>query len=223
MKVTNSNPMGKKEIQMEKKVVVESMANVRISFTDPLVNDKDFDFVLFAIQSTDGGVNVGPKLFVFDHRPEVFWAARAVNPDVAGEDRRKTKEALARAVRQPAKVVVMEKTDGGGEKTFHYVNLYPTDEKQPGALFSMTSYTGKHNAGFSVKENNALWSWKSESSSRTGAHWEMVLVVLTDETHRVIVNSYGYANIGHSDENLTVVGAEIRQMSEEDLVIDFEP
>lgn len=205
---------------MEKKMVVQAAAaNVRIGSSNPLVGDKDF--VRFAIQSTGGGVSVGRKLFVFDHRPATLRAAKAINPDASWEDRRKTEDALAEAVRQPAKVVVMEKTDG--DKTFHYVNLSPANDQKPAALFSETSYTGKHNAGFNVKENGSLWSWTSESSSRTGAHWELVLVALTDETHKVIVDSYGYANIGHSDENLTVIGADIRQMAEEELVVDLEP
>lgn len=203
----------------EKKVVVETVANVRISCTDLLVGDKGF--VRFAIQSTGGGVNVGRKLFVFDHRSATLQVAKAINPDALWEDRRKAEKSLTETVRQPAKVVVMEKTDG--EKTFYYVNLYPANGQEPAALFSKTLYTGKHNAGFKVKEDNALWSWTSESSSRTGAHWEMVLVALTDDIQKMIVSSYGYANIGHSDENLTVIGADIRQMSEEDLVIDLEP
>ena len=205
---------------MEKRKVVEAVANVRISSASPLVGDKDF--VRFAMQSTGGGINVGHKLFVFDHRSATLQAAKAKNPEASWEDRRKAEEALAEAVRQPAKVVVMEKTDG--DKTFYYVNLYPTNgQKKPTALFSETSYVGKHNAGFSVKEDGALWSWRSESSSRTGAHWELVLVALTDETHKVIVDSYGYANIGHSDENLTVIGADIRQVAEEEFVVDLEP
>jgi len=202
---------------MEKKMVVQAVANVRISCNNPLVGDKDF--VRFAIQSTGGGVSVGRKLFVFDHRPATLQAAKAISPEASWEDRRKAEDALAEAVRQPAKVVVMEKTDG--DKTFHYVNLYPANGQKPAALFSESAYTSKHNAGFSVKEDGALWSWTSESSSRTGAHWELVLVALTDETHKVIVNSYGYANIGHSDENLTVIGADIRQMAEEELVVDL--
>jgi hypothetical protein len=204
---------------MEKKRIIDAVANVRISSASPLVGDKDF--VRFTIQSTGGGVNVGRKLFVFDHRPATLQAAKAINLEASWEDRRKVEEVLTEAVRQPAKVVVMEKTDG--DKTFHYVNLYPSNGQKPTALFSETSYTGKHNAGFSVKEDGALWSWRSESSSRTGAHREMVLVALTDETHKVIVDSYGYANIGHSNENLTVIGADIRQMAEEELVVDLEP
>jgi len=204
---------------MEKKRIIDAVANVRISSASPLVGDKDF--VRFAIQSTGGGVNVGRKLFVFDHRPATLQAAKAINLEASWEDRRKVEEVLAEAVRQPAKVVVMEKTDG--DKTFYYVNLYPTNGQKPTVLFSETTYTGKHNAGFSVKEDGALWSWRSESSSRTGAHREMVLVALTDETHKVIVDSYGYANIGHSDKNLTVIGADIRQMAEEELIVDLEP
>jgi hypothetical protein len=204
---------------MEKKMIVQAVANVRIGSSNSLVGDKDF--VRFAIQSTGGGVSVGRKLFVFDHRPATLQAAKAINPDASWEDRRKAEDALAEAVRQPAKVVVMEKTDG--DRTFHYANLYPANGQKPTALFSETSYTGKHNAGFSVKDDGALWSWTSESSSRTGAHWELVLVALTDEAHKVIVDSYGYANIGHSDENLTVIGADIRQMAEEELVVDLEP
>lgn len=206
---------------MEKKMVAQAVANVRISTASPLVGDKDF--VRFAIQSTGGGVSIGRKLFVFDHRSATLQAAKAINPKASWEDRRKAEEVLAEAVRQPAKVVVMEKTDG--DKTFHYVNLFPVNgqSQKPTALFSETCYTGKHNAGFSVKEDSALWSWTSESSSRTGRHWELVLVVLTDETHKVIIDSYGYANIGHSDENLKVIAADIRQMAEEELVVDLEP
>ncbi|MBI5222711.1 MAG: hypothetical protein HY980_04450 [Candidatus Magasanikbacteria bacterium] len=204
---------------MEKKMVVQTVANVRIGVANPLVGDKNF--VRFAIQSTGGGVSVGRKLFVFDHRPAVLQAAKAIISDASWEDRRKAEESLTEAIRQPAKVVVMEKTDG--DKTFHYVNLYPANGQNPTALFSETAYTGKHNAGFSVKEDGTLWSWMSESSSRTGAHWELVLVALTDETHKVIVESSGYANIGHTDENLTVIAADIRQMAEEELVVDLEP
>lgn len=204
---------------MEKKKVVEAVANVQISTSGMLVGEKDF--VRFAIQSTGGGVSVGRKLFVFDHRPATLQAAKAINPDASWEDHRKAEEALTEAVRQPAKVIVMEKTDG--EKAFYYVNLYPANGQKPVALFSEMSYTGKHNAGFNVKEDNGLWSWASESSSRTGAHREMVLVTLTDEVHKVIVDSYGHTNIGHTNENLTVIGAKISQMSEEDLVVDLEP
>lgn len=206
---------------MEKKRVVEVVANIQISTSSfgMLVGDRDF--VRFAIQSTGGGVSVGRKLFVFDHRTATLQAAKAINPEASWEDRSKSQEVLAEAVRQPAKVVVMEKTDG--DKVFHYVNLYSANGQKPTALFSKTSYTGKHNAGFEVKEDNGLWSWTSESSSRTGAHREMVLVTLTDEAHKVIVDSYGFANIGHTDSNLTVIGEVIGQMSEEDLVVDLEP
>lgn len=204
---------------MEKKKVVEAVADVRIDLSSPLVGDKDF--VRFAIQSTGGGVRLGHKLFVFDHRPATFRAARAIELEVSYEDRRKSEGALVEVVQQPAKVVVMEKTDG--DKTFHYVNLYPANGQKPVALFSSTLYTGKHNAGFSVREDKAIWSWRSESSSHTRAHWEMVLVAMTDKTHEVIVDSYGYANIGHGDENLTIIGAEIWRMTEEEFVLGLEP
>ena len=204
---------------MEKRKVVEAVANVWLSAASLLVGDRDF--VRFEIQSTGGGVNVGRKLLVFDRRLDTLQAAKAINPDASREDRRKAEDALAEAVRQPAQVVVMEKTDG--DKTFHYVNLYPANGHKPTALFSETPYTGKHNAGFEIKKNNGLWSWTSKSSSRTGAHWEMVLVALTDETHKVIVKSYGYANIGHTDKNLTVIGPDIRQMAEVEYAVDPEP
>lgn len=200
---------------MEKKKVAEAVANVRIGNTDFLVSEKGF--VRFVIQSTGGGVEIGQKLFVFDHRSATIQAAKAINPDVSWEDRHKAEEALTETVRQPAKAIVMEKTDR--DKTFHYVNLYPANGQKPVALFSETLHIGKHNAGFEIKEDNVLWSWTSESSSRTGAHWELVFVALTDDAHKVIFNSYGYANIGHSDENLTVIGTNIRQIAEEELAV----
>lgn len=200
---------------MEKKKVAEAVTNVRIEIADFLVSEKGF--VRFVVQSTGGGVKVGKKLFVFDHRSATLQATKAINPDMSWEDRHKAEEALTEAVRQPAKAIVMEKTDR--DKTFHYVNLYPANGQKSMALFSETLHTGKHNAGFKIKEDNALWSWTSESSSRTGAHWELVFVALTDDVHKVIFNSYGYANIGHSDENLTVIGTDIRQMAEEELAV----
>lgn len=206
-------------MEKRKVKVVEAVANVRIGVASSLVGDKNF--VRFAIQSTGGGVNVGRKLFVFDHRPATLQAAKAINPEASWEDRCKAEKALAEAVQQPAKVVVMEKTDGN--KTFHYINLYSANGQKPTALLAEVSFIGKHNAGFDIREDNSLWSWTSESSSRTGAHRELVMVALTDETHRVIVDSYGYANIGHTNENLTVIGANIRQMTEEELVVDLEP
>ena len=207
---------------MKKRKVVEAVAKVEISTTGFQVNE---EFVRFAIQSIGGGVCVGRKLFVFDHRPATIQAAKAIKPNKAPwESRRKAEEALAAlsaAVRQPAKVVVMEKVDG--ERTFPYVNLYLTKGQEPTALFATTSYVGKHNAGFEFAEDNAFWSWGSESTSRTSRHWEMVLVTLTDDDHKVIVDSYGYANIGHSDKNLTVITTDIRQMASEELAVGFQP
>ncbi len=205
---------------MDKIKVVEGIANVRISSTRSMTMDPK-GFVRFAIQS-QGYVEVGRKLFVFDHRASsTLEAAKAIKPDAEWDEAQKALSVLAEAVNQPAKVVVMKKVDD--EKEFFYVNLYPANGLRPTALFFETLYVEKHNAGFNVKEDNSLWTWKSESSSRTGAHREMVLVALTDDDHQIIVDSYGHANIGHTDENLTVIGAEIRKMSEEDLVVDFEP
>ena len=204
---------------MKKRIVEVAVARVEIGIgVEPQVNDRGF--LRFTIQSTGGGVDVGRKLFVFDHRPAVLRVVKKViDPKALWEDRRKAEDTLVKTIRQPAKVVVMEKTDK--KKTFYYVNLYPVNgQKQKlTALFSKTSYISKHNAGFEVKEDNAFWSFTSESSSRTGRHQEMVLVALTDDDHKVIVDSYGYANIGHSDKNLTVVGSKIRQMAEEELAV----
>lgn len=203
-----------------KEVFTVIAANVRISNTNLLVSSNK-GFVRFAIRSISGGVNTGRELFVFDHRSATLQAAKAFNLEAPWEDRCKAEEALDEAIRQPAEIVVMEKTVG--EKTYPYIKLYPTNGQKSTLLFSETSYTGKHNAGFEIKKNNSLWSWTSESSSRTGRHWEMVFVALTDETRKVIVKSYGYANIGHSNENLTVIGSDICRMSEADLAVNMQP
>lgn len=206
---------------MEKEVVTEAVAKVQISCNVSCLGGKDF--VRFMVQSTGGGVCLGRRLYVFDHRPEVVKAAKmieAFNSSVDNKARDEAKKSLEDVFHQSAKVVVMEKSDKS--ESFQYLNLFPTDQS-PTALLSETSYIGKHNASYNIKQDSGLWTWTSESSSRTGCHTELVLVALTDNDHKVIVYSDGYANISHSDDNLLVIGFDIQQMPEEDQIIDFEP
>jgi len=182
--------------------------------TEVKIRDKVLDhpvhrgFVRFTIQSTGGGVEKGQRLYVFDHRPATLGVAKAIwNGQRA---KLEGKKELQTVVSHPAKIVVMEKVVGE-DRVYPYINLFPANGQEPTALLSETLYVGKHNACFKIRENNGLWSWTSESFSRTGRHQEMVLVALTDDDHRIIVDSYGYVNIGHSDEHLTMIDAEIRR------------
>ena len=200
-----------------KEKILETNANISLR---PWIDDMELGqgFVKLCIRSSEGA-NMGEKLYVFDHRPEVVESvAKAVGENGTWDDM----SMAAKAIDKPAKVIVMKKRVyiGETEREFLYINLFPIkDGKIPTTLLARVVLVGKHNANFSIMENHALWSWKSRSSSRTGRHWGMELVSLTDEAHCVIVKE----NI-RGDVSLTVLGLERRdRVPEEEFVIGFEP
>lgn len=201
---------------MEREKVIEIVAKVRIPVTKLSVSDQNF--VRFAIQPTGGKVNVGPTLFVFDHRPATLLSAKVslINQDAPWKDHQRVKGNLVRAVQQPAKVVVMKKFNK--KRTFYYVNLYPVNKEKPSALFSQTSYRGNADTGLTIKEDRSLWSWTSESSSPSDLRWKMILVALTDEKRRITVKSHGCLDSGQPAKSFIVISDDIRQIAEEELL-----
>ncbi len=170
----------------------------------------------FFVQSINVGENQGRRLYINDHRIEVICAARKVKyGSLLG--RKKSEEELEKAIRQPAKVEVMEKI--GSERSFYYINLYQANVQKYMNLFSRSSYISNNNAEFGVKLNDALWSWESVSSSPSGHHKEMVFLALTNDTHKVIIDSHGCANNSDTDKNFTVIDSQIRRLSEKEFSI----
>lgn len=200
-----------------KEKILEVDANISLR---PKISDMELGqgFVRLCFQSNEG-VNRGEKLYIFDHRPEVVESvAKAVGENGTWEDINKA----IKAIEKSATVIVMKKRVYIGETKmeFPYINLFPIkDGKIPTTLLSRVVLIGKHNANFWVLENHALWSWRSRSFSRTGRHWGMEMVCLTDEAHRIIVKE----NIrGHV--SLTVLGLERRdRVSEEEFIVGWEP
>jgi hypothetical protein len=83
-------------------------------------------------------------------------------------------------------------------------------------LFSVTQYTGKHNAGYSIQKDESIFSFRSDSSSRTGRHEEMLLLALTDKKNKLAVYKDGYANVGHGGPQIVLLGSNIKEMAEEE-------
>lgn len=178
----------------------------------PVFGDNN-EFVRFSVQSTGGGVNTGNTLFIFDHRSASVAAAKEIK--AIGWAPNKLKDVFE----ELAKVVIVEKKDG--VKTFFYINLYPVEARgEATALLEESGYFGKHNAGFKKRSDKSFWSWQSESSSRTGAHHEMVLVSLTDDDHKILMHTSGYANNFHEQGNMRDIGLNFRRISEEELAAE---
>lgn len=211
--------MERKSIEsIEKKKVLDVCANIKVGAVNPSV---DGNFIRTEIQSTGGGVVRGQRLFIFDHRATTLDAARHLleiddTKWDKWEERRRRERIFLEAFNQPARVVVIEKK---ADKAFYYINLYPAYGQQPKALFAKTVLTCKHNAGYKIKENKSLWSWESKGSSRTGMHAELVIVSITDDAHRIIIDAHGYANIGHTCLNNIIIDSGIKQMSDEELAL----
>lgn len=187
---------------MERRKVVEAVANIDI-FIERGVEILPA-FARFFVQSINVGENQGRRLYINDHRIEVICAAKKVKyGSLLG--RKKSEEELEKTIRQPARVEVMEKIEGNIK--FYYINLYQKEEniQESKSLLSASSYSSKNNAEFEVKLDDALWRWKSVSSSSNGYHKEILLLTLTDEAHKVEIESRGYANNGNTDKNLAVL------------------
>lgn len=202
---------------MEKEKVIKAVARVQISVNNFWVDDRNF--VRFTVQSRGRGLNLGDELFVFDHRPATRQPAieMAFARQAPWKDPRRVKLTLAEAVKKPARVIVMKKSNQ--KRTFYYVNLFPTKEK-PSALFSQTSYRGT-DTGLTIREDQSFWSWTSQSSSPSNLCWKMILVALTDERRRIVIKGHGCFDISQTDKNLTVISNDIQQMTEEKLLADF--
>jgi len=202
---------------MEKEKVIKVVARVLIPINNFWVDDRNF--VRFTIQSCGRGFSFGDELFVFDHRPATRQPAREMilTHKAHLKDPRRVKAVLAEVVKQPAKVMVMKGSNK--RRTFYYVNLFPTREK-PSALFSQTSYRGNADTGFTIKEDQSFWNWTSQSSSSSDLRWKMILVALTDKRRQIVVKSHGCFDISQADKNLIVIGNDIRQMTEKELLAD---
>lgn len=201
---------------MKKIKVIEAVANADI-FTEGKLELFPM-FVRFVVQA-NSGVNRGHRLYISDHRQEVIRAARTVyhSPALEREKYLIAKEELKRVIKLPAKVEVMEKIEN--ERSFYYINLYQANVQKYMNLLSISSYISNDKAEFEVKSNEALWSWESISSSPSGRYKEMVLLALTNDTHKVIIDSHGCANNGHTDKNFTVIDSQIRRLSEKEFSI----
>lgn len=187
---------------MERRRVVEAVANIDIFLKGGV--EVLPAFARFFVQSINIGKNQGRRLYINDHRIEVICAARKVKYGSL-LDRKSSEKELEKTIRKPARVEVMEKIEGN--KRFYYINLYQKEEniQKCTSLLSVSSCSSKNNAEFEVKLNNALWSWKSVSSSSNGYHKEILFLTLTDEVHKVEIESSGYANNGNNNKNLTVI------------------
>lgn len=198
----------------DKEVVARLPARVLIGrFIDFEISLSN-DFVRFAFQSTGGGVEVGPKIFVFDHRKETidFVKEKGNNLDF------RQKEEFLKVLNVTANVVVVKKTSDKGE--IEFINLFNISLKEKiVGLLSVTMYTEKHNAGFNIEEDNALFSFESRSSSRTGRHVEMLFLALTDDDHCVAIYKNGYANVGHDEPKIVRMGKECEEFSEEEYTL----
>ena len=195
--------------EFSKRKILDAVANVAIKPME-IRTDRE-GFVKFTIQSVNGGVVVGPKLFIYDHRPTVIGTAQMSHSLWIEE--------LERAVNTPARAVVMEKASEVDRKQFFYINLYPAKDP-PSALLSQHSYVSKHNAGYKFRLADPLWIWQSQSNSRTGRHHEFILVAITGKDHRVVIESSGYANIGHTDKGITIVGLDRQQISIDEYALE---
>ncbi len=116
-------------------------------------------------------------------------------------------------------------------KTLYYISRYNPDEFSIEKDESFWSWwilikeisKGEYQAGYRIEKDGSIWEWESEInesfSQKPKTGWcrneELVVLALTDDTHRVVVKSHE-VKIGHSNKNLTVIGTDILQMSEEE-------
>lgn len=197
------------EDKADKKVIAQLPARVSIEGFMKFEISLQNEFVRLAFQSTGGGVEIGPKIFVFDHRKETVDFVRNNSSDL---DCQQMHEFL-KVLNTSAKVVVMRKHSKNIET--EYINLFSLSSKEKCiGLLSVTNYIDKCNAGFSVEENGALYSWQSDSSSRTGRHKEMIFLALTDSGHRAAIHKSGYANVGHDEPKIVYLGECYKEIPE---------
>lgn len=179
------------EFSSIKEEEIVRIANIQISiFKWNWRLEEERKFVMFVVKPTNFFCPPPFSLFfqlpVYDYRPEVVEAAkalRAINPDYDAflEDRRRAREALSNAVRQPAKVVVTHRSDENFASD--ELNLYSSEEEEPTASLSI-----RKERDVELDDHN-LWNFcLGSKDSKTGEVVETVLAVLTDIDHKAVIN-----------------------------------
>lgn len=193
---------------MEKQKILEIIAQLKINVSlGGLSANETNSFVRLTIGSGKD------KLYVFDHRPATILAVKNTRTDSIAE-RSEAYEVLVQAINQPAKVVLMAKTDG--RRIWNYILLYPTNQ-EPKALFSETRYVARGGyTWFEIQEDKPLWSWRMEASSQEKQCYEMTIVALTDEKNRVVIKNFDRLTRSSSRTTISSEILETMVVQEED-------
>lgn len=172
-------------------------------------------FVRFVIHEKEKGgqrrADDRRMLFVNDHRKTTCWAAQAEKGlnscPGSTKDHVAPKTSLAKAVRLPAFVVVVERETDGGVVTF--VNLFALDEKKAsGVLVVFPQFLDEEKLSLSmILRYEPLWWWGGRVKVSFGPTSDTLPVVaLTDESNKVMFNC-------RKSGKLITFGGEIKIMS----------
>lgn len=168
----------------------------------------------------------GPSLCVYDYRPESIEAIRALK-----ERTLEAYEKLREIISRPANVhvVMTQINEAGGPE---HLELHPLGAEPPTALLYTGMFMRDDRKGLDRQQtaqiavDESLWAWRStesESLYKMGmtSYYKdtAVLVVLTDDTHQVVLehDDNFFLVYGGKQKTFTVLGADVRQVREEKL------
>jgi len=174
---------------MEKKKIIRMEAMVNFPCTSFKISNIGKYFVAVIATLADGS-----RFFIFDHRPQVINLG---NEFQDGEGK-KFKEAF----NQPAIVEVVERA---GKQS---VNLYPSENKKPLALFSQIILEST----FRIEKNNSLWSLMSKNSPEFE---KISFFSLTDEAHQIIISRSFNLGQDFKIETPIVIGSNFYSLPQE--------
>ncbi len=190
--------------------IVSALADIRMLVGSPVLGEKSVDFELcHKGHSSDSPV----RILVSDSRPIMVKAAKAAIS--MGGDRHRREGLLSGIFQRPALVEVKKEISEKG--ACFYVHLACIHDQEPSALFSLTRYVRNCSAGFRVLEDKSIWSLiVVEPPPPYASYTTTLIIALTNDVHRIVVEGHGALNIGYSDQQIKVIGASISSMSRED-------
>jgi len=154
------------------------------------------DFVRFIVYEKEKvgqrKASGGRMLFINDHRETTYLAARdekalAYSRTQSTEGCVMPKTSLAKVVRLPAFVVVVERETEGGTVTF--INLFPLDGKKATGVFVVFPQFLVEEKLFldKIVKYEPLWWWGGRVSASFGPSGETLpLVAITDESKKIM-------------------------------------
>lgn len=176
------------------------------------------DFVRFIVyeekKSRDMRTSNDRKLFINDHREETLRAARLSQGSSAGErlvpkwNRAGSKTmSFSKAVRMPARVVVVEIVSEIGTNT--YINLFRSESKKATGLFVVLSELLIKEKLFldKIVKHEPRWWWGGRKNTSFGPSGDTLPVVaLTDENRKIIFHC-------RKSRDIVTIGSEVKTES----------